>query len=126
MPTRDSPTVLVVDDEKGMRTVVTCLLEAMGITSLEVEGAKRALETISERRNSIAACVLDMNLGKDRGEEVYDRIYEISPELPVFPMSGICEAEMRARFGSRPVAGFITKPFSASEFASAISGALPQ
>ncbi len=107
--------VLIIDDEEGIRAVLHAILNSIDIETLEAPDAKTALAVLAEKKDSIVACMLDMNLEDSYGEDLYDKLREISPELKVFAMSGIYGEEIRERLGNREIAGLISKPFSTSQ-----------
>lgn len=109
-------TILIVDDEEGMRSLLEALLESVDLPYLTAPTARSAIEQLSKNKDRVTACLLDMNLDDRPGELVYDELVRISPDLAVFPMSGIHGEEIRARLGNRKIAGLIVKPFSASGF----------
>lgn len=116
--------VLIIDDEEGIRAVLHAILNSIDIETLEASDAKTALTVLTENKNSIAACMLDMNLEDSYGEDLYDKLREISPELKVFAMSGIYGEEIRERLGDREIAGLIPKPFSTSQLMEAVQSGL--
>ncbi|MDQ8203374.1 response regulator [Pelagicoccus sp. SDUM812003] len=118
--------MLVIDDEEGMRTLLEALLMSLGIDSICVDSAQDAMRALTERTSEITACLLDMNLEDAKGENLYDRLKEVSPDLAVFPMSGICADEIRERLAGRDIAGLISKPFSASEFSKTVLDGISQ
>ncbi len=107
--------VLIIDDEEGIRAVLHAILNSIDIETLEAADAKTALGVLSDNKDSIVACMLDMNLEDSYGEDLYDKLREISPELKVFAMSGIFGEEIKERLGDRKIAGLISKPFSTSQ-----------
>ena len=115
MQTPFQDTILVVDDEEGMRSLLEALLDSVGIRTLCVSDAKSAVEVLSKNMDRIQACLLDMNLEDSSGEDLYDHLRAIAPELLIFPMSGIFGDEIRERLGNREIAGLIVKPFSAKQ-----------
>ncbi len=108
-------TILVIDDEDGMRSLLQALMESVGIETLLAETTKEAIELLRAHRSEIVGCLLDMNLEDGFGEHLYDQLVEISPNLRIFPMSGIFGDEILKRLGDRKIAGLIAKPFSAAQ-----------
>lgn len=115
MQTPFQGTILVVDDEEGMRSLLEALLDSAGIDSLCVSNAKSAVAVLAGNQDRIKGCLLDMNLEDSTGEDLYDELKAISPSLLIFPMSGIFGDEIRERLGKREIAGLIAKPFSAKQ-----------
>lgn len=116
--------VLIIDDEEGIRAVLGAILDSIGIETIEAPDARTALATLEERKVSIIACMLDMNLEDSLGEDLYDKLRAISPDLAVFAMSGIYGEEIRERLGRREIAGLIPKPFSAGSLIEIVQGGL--
>ena len=110
-------TYLIVDDDEGMRTLLKALLENKNHRVLTAASPQEALDVIQQNYGSISAVVIDLNLGGDRGELLFDAIYSVMENLPIFMMSGCGENEMLARIKHRKVAGMITKPFHSASFA---------
>lgn len=116
--------VLIIDDEEGIRAVLQAILESIGIETLEASDAASAIATLEANKDSIVGCMLDMNLEDSLGEDLYDKLRAISPDLAVFAMSGIFGEEIKERLGSREIAGLISKPFSAAELISVVEAGL--
>lgn len=124
MPSGPHEQILIVDDEEGIRAVLSALLESIGIASIEAEDTLSAVETLTSHRDSISACLLDMNLEDGYGEDLYDKMKKISPDLPIFAMSGIYGDEIKSRLGDREIAGLISKPFSAVQLIETVSNGI--
>lgn len=121
-----SGTLLVIDDDEGMRCLLEALIEDAGGTAICAATAAEAIKALTSRKEEICACLLDLNLEDRPGEELYDELAKISPELPIFPMSGCFGEEIAERLGARKTAGIITKPFAGSSLISQIAkGLLP-
>lgn len=117
-------TILIVDDDAGMRGLLEVLLETAGFNTLAAEDGHSALELLAANLDSINGCLLDLNLEDCVGEELYDRLVKLAPSLAVFPMSGCYGDEIQERFGKRPISGIITKPFRSSQLIETIAAGL--
>jgi len=124
MPSRLKGTILVVDDEESLRTLLQAALGASGAEVLCAADAGEAVELLQRRREDVRAVLLDLNLKDLPGERLYDRLAALSPDLAVFPMSGCCEEEVRERLGGRPIAGVVSKPFAISQLVEALASPL--
>ncbi|MBC2606563.1 response regulator [Pelagicoccus albus] len=124
MPEEEKGKILIIDDEDGIRAVLKAILESIDIQTLEASNARSALEVLEENKQSIAGCLLDMNLEDSYGEDLYDKLRTTSPDLTVFAMSGIFGAEIRERLGERVISGFIAKPFTASDIIQTVQAGL--
>lgn len=104
-------TILIVDDDAGMRGLLEVLLENAGYHPISAHDARSAKSLLCQYRDSLRACLLDLNLDDCQGEDLYDELVSICPNLAVFPMSGLYGDEIEERFSGRAIAGVIPKPF---------------
>ncbi len=121
---RANETVLVVDDEQGVRTFARRVLHRDGYTVCEAAGPDEALRFAEEYRSPIHVLLTDVAMPWTRGTELFRRLSRLHPETRVVYMSGytwekIGETEALAANGA-----FIQKPFSADDLADKISEAL--
>jgi CheY-like chemotaxis protein len=78
--------VLIVDDEEGVRAMLVELLSNEGFECLEAPDGERALEILE--KNSPALGVLDLALPGISGAELALRIRERLPDVPLIALSG--------------------------------------
>jgi CheY-like chemotaxis protein len=104
-----SETVLVVEDEVGVRNYVREVLEAHGYRALDAARGEDAMEIARYYRGVIHLLITDVVLPGMKGTEVVKQFREIRPGVPVLRMSGYPE-----RFG--PLTDdripMLQKPFS--------------
>ncbi|MGK0240637.1 MAG: DNA-binding NtrC family response regulator [Candidatus Pelagisphaera sp.] len=104
-------TILIIDDDESLRNLLRIILETADMQTICAANAKEALTALHDRANSIQAVLLDLNLNQLKGEDFYDEIVAIDPNIAIFPMSGILKEEIEDRFAGKAIAGLITKPF---------------
>jgi two-component system nitrate/nitrite response regulator NarL len=81
-------TILVVDDDKGFRALMSTLLERAGYDTVEAARGEEALEAARRERPSLV--LLDVKLPGVAGYEVCRRLKEdCGADLPVFLVSGV-------------------------------------
>ncbi|MEX2261751.1 MAG: ATP-binding protein [Bryobacteraceae bacterium] len=117
-------TILVVEDEAIILQFTKAALERRGYTVLAAENGLEAVNLFREKAAAITAILLDLAMPVMGGEEAFKRITDIRPGVPVVVASGYSEAEIRQRFGDRPVASFIQKPYTAAQLAEKIRAVL--
>jgi len=100
--------VLVVDDDAGVREVVSEMLEDLGCEVITAANGIEALDRLSRDRK-IAILITDINMPGMDGHELAERAKRISPELRVLQLSG----RERRRDGYP----MIRKPFSEEDLA---------
>ncbi len=108
-------TVLLVDDEEGVRKVAGRMLKSMGFEVLLAEDGLRAVEVFQNHSVAIRFVVLDLTMPGLSGEEAFARMREINPQVPVLMASGYSHAELDLRFSSQSACGFIQKPFTRAQ-----------
>jgi CheY-like chemotaxis protein len=113
-------TVLVADDEPGIRNLICEVLREEGYDVVPAKDGLRALEEAKEARPDLA--VIDMMMPGLSGNEVVRRMDEAGlPKLPVIFMSAVPYSGQVD--GSRP-AIFLSKPFDLNHFLNAVSSLL--
>jgi signal transduction histidine kinase len=119
-----SGTVLVVDDEKGVRSTLRMLLTPMGFDVLDASDGHEAIDVFAANADAIVLVVLDLTMPVLGGREVFAELCRIRPGVRVILSSGYDEEEMARRFGAKGIAGFLQKPYTAAELAEKLSAAL--
>jgi PAS domain S-box-containing protein len=110
---RGSGTLLIVEDEEGVRAVAERMLEGLGFHVLMAEDGREALRVVAARSEQVVAVLLDLSMPHMGGPETLRRLHELQPRLPVVLMSGYTEQEVASRLleeNPGPVA-FLQKPF---------------
>jgi PAS domain S-box-containing protein len=116
--------ILVADDEELVRNMAKFTLESHGY-SIETAGdGRETLDKFRSRPREYAAVLLDLTMPTMHGEEVLRAIREIRQDVPVVLSSGYTESEALARFDDLNLAGFLQKPYTATDLASKIKKAV--
>ncbi|HNN94634.1 MAG TPA: response regulator [Pseudomonadota bacterium] len=127
-PPQPKPTgrsVLVVDDEPGVRHVLKLFLQRSGYSVLLAEGGEQALQLISQPAQGIAAVLLDLTMPGRSGDEVLGDIRRVAPGLPVILMSGYNAKAALSPEVIAELAGLLTKPFEKSDLLQLLHTVLP-
>lgn len=123
---KSGPTVLVVEDEDNLRTVIRRLLQGAGYTVLEAQNGASALqllEGIAEDR--VHLVLTDLRMPVMDGRELAAALARVRPDLPIVFMSGYTAQLMGMRLVS-PQMTFLAKPFKNHDLLAAIRRQLPQ
>ena len=115
-------TILLVDDEPAVRSIVLRILRRANYRVLEAENGESALRLAEEHEGPIDLVITDMFMPGLRGPEVVQRLAPKRPGLRALFMSGY--ADQDARTGVPAGANFLNKPFSAQELAAAVEAVL--
>ena len=118
---RGHGTVLVAEDEEGVRDVVARMLERLGYAVLLSEDGLAALERL-EQTESVRAVLLDISMPRMGGSEALLHIRERFPDLPVVLMSGYTEQDVAAKLLDRVggAVAFLQKPFLPEDLTAAL------
>jgi len=115
-------TILLVDDEQSVRTIVLKILRRARYNVLEAENGEAALRIAEEHPGKIDLVITDMYMPGLRGREVVERLAPTRPGLRALFISGY--ADQDARTGVPGGANFLNKPFSGQELANAVEKVL--
>jgi len=115
-------TVLVVDDEAGVRSSLAAILGDEGYAVEAVGSGEEALAALEARRHDVV--LLDVWLPGADGLEVLRRIRESDAELPVVVISGHGTIETAVKAVRLGAQDFVEKPLSLEKTLLAVRNAL--
>ncbi|WP_024694830.1 PAS domain-containing sensor histidine kinase [Pseudomonas syringae] len=105
-------TILVVDDEKAIRQLVTEVLEELGYQVLQAERGAEAL-VILQSKAAIDLLITDVGLpGGMNGRQVADAARAVRPDLNILFVTGYAENAALAHDTLEPGMYVLPKPFS--------------
>ena len=107
--------VLVVDDDSGVRVATRLLLEAMGFDALTAADGREAIDLVGSRRDQIAVVLLDLTLPDLAGLEALDELRRLRPDLPILISSGHAPEEALERCHDGGLTAFLPKPYRAAQ-----------
>ena len=116
------PTVLVLDDEKNIRTSIDIALSEEGMQVLTAHDAAAAWRTLQEK--IVDLLILDIRLDEIDGLSFFRRMQQEGLSIPTLFISGnatLTEAVQAVQLGAFD---FIEKPFSAERIAVAVKRCL--
>lgn len=106
--------VLLVEDEEAVRTVTQRILSSAGFTVTTAEDGRQAVDLVERSPRAYAAVLLDLTMPNMDGQEAFQRMRAINPEIHVLVMSGFSEHETGRRFEGEKGVAFLSKPFTRS------------
>jgi len=120
MPTAQSnqPTVIIIDDDPGMREAVSGLVRSIGFQVqlwATVDEFRRAA-----RPNGPACLVLDVRLPGQSGLDLQRELAERHTDLPIVFITGHGDIPMSVQAMKRGAIEFLTKPFRDQDLLDAI------
>ncbi len=105
-------TILVVDDDLSVLSVIKCMLECGDYNVLIAHSAESAMRMAERDDLSIDLMLMDVMMPDTTGPELAERILALRPHLKVLFMSGYTDSEVvRVKILDRAL-GFLPKPFT--------------
>jgi len=121
-----SETVLVVEDEDGVRRLLTHVLHRRGYTVVEAASGEEALRLIEKRGREIQLVLTDMVMPKMSGRQLGERLRELCPDMKVIYMSGYTDDVLVRTGALSPGMSFLQKPLRPEVLATKVREALDQ
>ncbi len=116
-PPRGRETILVVEDEAGVRALVIKLLQDLGYRLLQAQSGPHALDVWRQQGDAVDLLITDIVMPDGmNGVELAERLRRQRPELKVIYTSGYL-ADLSREDISRHSDAYIAKPFSLIELA---------
>ena len=121
---RGTETVLVVEDEPHVRSVIRRTLERQGYTVREAASAEGATRVLGEPNAGVQLVLTDVVLVGGNGRALGDEVAERWPSVRMLYMSGYPDDEMIRRGLAEPGHAFLPKPITPDTLARAVREAL--
>ena len=102
--------ILICEDDALVRDVLLTATQQAGYDVLEATDGQEAIDVFRSNADAIDCVLLDFNMPKLNGEEVFTELRKIRPDAQVVLCSGFTEHEILSRFEGSGIAGFIPKP----------------
>jgi PAS domain S-box-containing protein len=105
-------TLLLVEDEEGVRKMVRAALERCGYRVLVAASGPEALEVAQSHHGSIDVLITDMVMPRMNGRELAVKLSEDRPETSILYMSGYPGDTLQSTGALTGEAEFLQKPFA--------------
>ncbi|GEM_PF-5421341 len=122
--TEYSNTILVIEDEENVRTVIRRMLERLGFTVLVADNGRTGLNLFRAQSDSIDCVLIDLTVPHLDGAQLLPEIRRIRPDAPVVLMSGYTEEEVARRFATDNLPIILIKPFTSHDLRKKIRQAI--
>ncbi len=119
-----TPKILVIDDQKPLREVITLALKREGYEVEAFRDGRSALERMEQERFNVVITDLRMN-GTD-GMEVLRKVKRLYPETSVIIITAYASLGVITDAMRDNAHDFFTKPIRISELTASIRRALPE
>ncbi|MBZ5607014.1 MAG: response regulator [Acidobacteriia bacterium] len=105
-------TVLVVEDENGIRSLVRKFLSKHGFEVLEAANGEQALALVREFPRRIDLLITDMMMPQMGGRELVDRLHQQGRDMKILYISGYTDDASVYAAELPPGSAFLQKPFT--------------
>lgn len=119
-------TMLVVEDDEYVRSLLVNVLESKGFEVLSAENGPHALSLFEQASDRIDLLISDVVMPKMNGLELYELLVARQPSLQVIFLSGYTEGIMFDDDLFRDSAQFLQKPFAIADLFAIIDNILDQ
>src|SRR5262249_32871645 len=113
-------TILLVEDEGGVRTLIRQLLQKQGYTVLEARHGGEALLICERHAGAIHLMLTDVVLSQMSGRELAHRLSQVRPQMKVLFMSGYSEEAIVQHGVLDSGTAFLQKPFTAESLSAKV------
>ncbi len=113
--------ILVVDDQKDVRSVISIVLRVNRFEVVEAANAAEGLKAFEE--GQFDAAIVDIFLDDAIGFDLIAKMRERVPGLPVVAVSGMVSLDLAPQAAELPSVACLKKPFKPSELIRAIAAA---
>jgi PAS domain S-box-containing protein len=110
---RGTETILLVEDDEGVRSLLKDTLECSGYTVIAASFGEEAIELSATHPTAIDLLLTDVVMPGLGGREVAEKIQQQRPAIKVLFMSGYTDDLVLAHGVAQGNAAFIEKPFAA-------------
>lgn len=113
-------TVLIIEDEEGIRIAVSRMLRKRGLSVIEADDGAIGANLYQNMAAEIDAVLLDLTLPGMFGREVLERMRRIRPDVKVILTSGFSRERALFLIGGECPWAYIKKPYQFDELSSLI------
>jgi two-component system, cell cycle sensor histidine kinase and response regulator CckA len=117
---KGSEAILLVDDEADILEICKDLLEALGYTVFTAQNGDQAISIYLLHADRIHLVILDMMMPMMNGQEIYDRLIKINPDIKALLSSGYIQSDQAENLLKKGFNGFIQKPFNIQQLSNAV------
>jgi putative two-component system response regulator len=114
--------ILLVDDEEAIRSILCKGLEMRGFACDEAESGEQAITRLEKTPTDLV--IMDINMPGRQGNEVLPEITNRFPETAVIMASGVTDTKIIAQCIKDGAQDYISKPFRFEQILKSINGTL--
>ena len=113
-------TILLVEDEEGLRSLNARGLRSRGYSVIEASNGVEALEALEEKDGAVDLVVSDVVMPEMDGPTLLKTMRERNPDLKIIFVSGYAEDAFEKSLPKNQQFAFLPKPFTLSQLVAAV------
>jgi two-component system cell cycle sensor histidine kinase/response regulator CckA len=113
-------TILLVEDEEGLRSLNARGLRSRGYSVIEASNGIEAMEALEERNGAVDLVVSDVVMPEMDGPTLLKNMRERNPDLKIIFVSGYAEDAFEKSLPENQQFAFLPKPFTLSQLVAAV------
>ncbi len=113
-------TILLVEDEDGLRSLNARGLRSRGYSVIEASNGVEALEALEEKNGAVDLVVSDVVMPEMDGPTLLKTMRERNPDLKIIFVSGYAEDAFEKSLPENQQFAFLPKPFTLSQLVAAV------
>lgn len=121
MKYKEQPTILLVDDEDTIRSLLSEMLSFQNFFVIEASSGEEAIKKFETNKEKVDLIILDYFLTDMNGDKVLEKIRELKTNIPVFIATGVMDDSIIEKLKQLRVDKFIEKPYEFDSLLSSIS-----
>lgn len=118
--TTKAETVLIVDDESGVKNLAATALRKLGYKVLEAGSAKEALTMSEQNKGKVDLLLTDVIMPDLNGKALADKLSKLRPDMKVLFMSGYSDKAVSQNGILMPGTRLVQKPFTQKSLSKAV------
>lgn len=118
----DKGTILVVDDDQAVRSVVSRKMQAEGYNCMTAADGKEALETTAMQ--SFDMVLLDIKMPGVSGMEILSQMATENPDTCIIMITAVADTRTAVEAMKLGACDYVTKPFNLNDLSMRVEKAL--
>jgi CheY-like chemotaxis protein len=126
VPRGGSETILLAEDDEVVNDLLRSILEGFGYCVISAVDGEDAVAKFRENRDRVNLLLSDLVMPRKTGQEIYEEIRSLRPDLKVIFISGYDEDIARGKGVAEKGFPVIPKPFSTSDLLNRVRAVLDE
>jgi two-component system response regulator HydG len=104
----ESSLILIIDDDRDLRTLLSTFLDKNGFVTVQASGGKEFLQLFKREKFDLVLC--DFILKDENGLEILKKVRTIDPICKVVMVTGYSNQQITSQMMNNGAFGYLSKP----------------